>query len=140
VRTDELVPEGVAGEDVEALLERLADARLLTLGEGSAEVAHEILIREWPTLRRWLQEDREGLRLHRRLGDAARIWDAGGRQPSDLYRGTRVVAATDWARVHRPELNAIERSFVDASVQEADHERRTHLRANRRLPALLAGP
>ena len=139
VRTDELVPEGVAGEDVEALLERLADARLLTLGEGSAEVAHEILIREWPTLRRWLQEDREGLRLHRRLGDAARIWDAGGRQPSDLYRGTRLVAATDWARVHRPELNAIERSFVDASVQEADHERRTQLRANRRLRALLAG-
>ncbi|MGZ4191194.1 MAG: nSTAND1 domain-containing NTPase [Solirubrobacteraceae bacterium] len=139
VRTDELVPEGVAGEDVEALLERLADARLLTLSEGSAEVAHEVLLRVWPTLRGWLQEDREGLRLHRQLGDAARLWDVGGRQPSDLYRGTRLVAATDWARGHRPELNAIERSFVDASVQEADRERRTQLRANRRLRALLAG-
>ena len=139
VRIEELVPEGVAGEDVEALLERLADARLLTLGEGSAEVAHEVLIREWPTLRGWLQEDREGLRLHRQLGDAARIWDAGGRQPSDLYRGTRLVAATDWAQGHRLELNATERSFIDASVHEADRERRTQLHANRRLRALLAG-
>ena len=52
----------------------------MTLGEGTAEVAHEVLIREWPTLRRWLDEDREGIRLHRRLGNAARLWDAGGRE------------------------------------------------------------
>ena len=139
VRTEELVPGGVSSEVVEALLKRLADARLVTLGEGTAEVAHEVLLREWPTLRGWLEEDREGLRLHRQLGDAARMWDGGGREPSDLYRGPRLVAATDWVRAHRPELNAVERSFVDASVQEADHERRTQLRANRRLRALLAG-
>ena len=139
VRTDELVPEGVSPEVVEALLERLADARLLTLGEGTAEVAHEVLIREWPTLRRWLEEDRDGIRLHRQLGDAARMWEAGGREPSDLYRGPRLVAATDWVRAHRPELNAAERSFIDASVAEADRERRSQLRANRRLRGLLAG-
>ena len=62
----------------------------MTLGEGTAEVAHEVLIREWPTLRAWLEEDRAGLRLHRRLGDAARLWDAGGREAGDLYRGTRL--------------------------------------------------
>ena len=138
-RTDELVPEGVSPEVVEVLLERLADARLLTLGEGTAEVAHEVLIREWPTLQRWLEEDRDGIRLHRQLGDAARMWEAGGREPSDLYGGPRLVAATDWVRTHRPELNAAERSFIDASVQEADRERRTQLRANRRLRLLLAG-
>ncbi|HEY6526617.1 MAG TPA: protein kinase, partial [Solirubrobacteraceae bacterium] len=139
VRTDDLVPEGVAREEVEELLERLADARLVTLSEGSAEVAHEVLIRQWPTLRGWLEEDREGLRLHRQLGDAAGMWDAGGRQPSDLYRGTRLLAATDWTRAHRPELNAIERGYIEASAQEADRERRSQLLANRRLRALLAG-
>ena len=55
-------------------------ARLVTLGEGTAEVAHEVLIREWPTLRGWLEEDRAGIRLHRELGDAARRWDTGGRE------------------------------------------------------------
>ncbi|HEX3977642.1 MAG TPA: WD40 repeat domain-containing protein, partial [Solirubrobacteraceae bacterium] len=139
VRTEELVPEGVPAGDVDAMLEGLADARLLTLGEGTAEVAHEVLIREWPTLRSWLEEDREGIRLHRQLGDAAQMWEAGDREPSDLYRGPRLVAAGDWVSSHRPELNATERSFIDASVEEADRERRTQARANRRLRALLAG-
>ena len=58
----ELVPEDVPDDAVRALLDRFADARLLTLGDGTAEVAHEVLIREWPTLRGWLEEDREGLR------------------------------------------------------------------------------
>ena len=51
VAVEELVPEGAAPEEVQALLDRLAEARLVTLGEGTAEVAHEVLIREWPTLR-----------------------------------------------------------------------------------------
>jgi WD40 repeat protein len=137
--TGELAPEGVSPGEIEQVLERLVEARLITLGQGDAEVAHEILIREWPTLRRWLQEDRDGLRLHRQLGDAARMWDTGGREPSDVYRGTRLDAAIDWARMHQAELNVLERSFVEASVHEADRERRSQLRANRRLRALLAG-
>jgi WD40 repeat protein/class 3 adenylate cyclase/tRNA A-37 threonylcarbamoyl transferase component Bud32 len=134
----ELVPQDVPDDTVRGLLDRFADARLLTLGEGTAEVAHEVLIREWPTLRGWLEEDREGLRLHRRLGDAARIWEAAGRDPTDLYRGTRLGAALEWAQGHRDELNAAERAFLDASVQESERERRKQLRTNRRLRALLA--
>jgi WD40 repeat protein/class 3 adenylate cyclase len=139
VNIDELVPDAVSPEVVQALLERLTEARLVTLGEGTAEVAHEVLIREWPTLRTWLDEDREGIRLHRQLGAAARLWDSGGRETSDLYRGTRLDAAAEWAAVHREELNATERSFLDTSVEEADRERRTQLRSNRRLRGLLAG-
>jgi hypothetical protein len=136
---DELVPDTVSPDVVQALLERLAEARLVTLGEGTAEVAHEILIGEWPTLRTWLDEDRDGIRLHRQLGAAARLWDSGGRETSDLYRGTRLDAAAEWAEGHREELNATERSFVDTSVEEASRERRAHLRSNRRLRGLLAG-
>ncbi len=139
VSLQELVPEGVPVAVVEALLERLADARLLTLGDDTVEVAHEVLIRAWPTLRQWLEDDREGLRLHRHLSDAARMWDLGGREPSDLYRGTRLVAATDWAAAHRREVNAAERAFLEASSAGADHERRRQLRANRRLRGMLAG-
>ncbi|MBV9000186.1 MAG: PQQ-binding-like beta-propeller repeat protein [Solirubrobacterales bacterium] len=139
VPIEDLVPEEVPPETIQSLLERLADARLVTLGEGTAEVAHEILLREWPTLRGWLEEDREGLRLHRQLGAAARIWDSGGREPSDLYRGARLTAAADWAQVHHDVLNATERGFIDASLAEATRERRAQLRANRRLRVLLAG-
>ena len=135
----ELVPGGVAPEAVGALLDRLADARLVTLGERTAEVAHEALIREWPTLRGWLDEDREGLRLHQQLGHAARLWDAGGRDRSDLYRGARLGAAADWAERHSDGLNATERSFINSSLEEADRDRRAERRANRRLRTMLAG-
>jgi WD40 repeat protein len=136
---EELVPEGASRPVVEAVLDRLAEARLVTLGEGTAEVAHEVLIRQWPTLRAWLDEDREGVRLHRRLGDAARLWETGGREPTDLYRGTRLGATAEWARAHRADLNANERAFIDASSAEADRERRADRRTNRRLRGLLAG-
>ncbi len=139
VSIGELVPEGASPEVVETLLERLAEARLVTLGEGTAEVAHEVLIREWPTLRGWLAEDREGMRLHRQLGDAARLWEAGGRETTDLYRGSRLDAAADRARTHPEDINAGERAFVDAGLERAAQERRTERRTNRRLRGLLAG-
>jgi class 3 adenylate cyclase/WD40 repeat protein/tRNA A-37 threonylcarbamoyl transferase component Bud32 len=135
VTVEELIPEGGSPQAIRALLERLADSRLVTLGGDTVEVAHEVLIREWPTLRGWLTEDREGIRLHRELGDAARRWDTSGRETSDLYRGARLAAAVDSAR----ELNAVERAFLDASVAEADRERRAQLRVNRRLRGLLVG-
>ena len=139
VAVGELVPEGAAAGSVEALLRRLAEERLVTLDDGSAEVAHEALIREWPQLRRWLDEDRAGIRAHQRLGDAARLWDAGGREPSDLYRGARLAAALELVESRRAQLNASERAFLDAAAEEADRERRAERRTNRRLRGLLAG-
>jgi WD40 repeat protein/class 3 adenylate cyclase/tRNA A-37 threonylcarbamoyl transferase component Bud32 len=139
VAVDELVPQDSSSAEVQALLNRLADARLVTLGEGTAEVAHEVLIREWPTLRRWLEDDRASIRVHHQIGDAARLWDAGGREAGDLYRGTRLGAAVEWAQAHGDALNATEGAFVDASIAESERERRSQLRTNRRLRGLLAG-
>jgi WD40 repeat protein/class 3 adenylate cyclase len=139
VAVEELVPEGASPDEVQALLDRLAEARLVTLGEGTAEVAHEVLIREWPRLRAWLEEDRAGIHLHRQLGNAARLWETGRREAGDLYRGTRLAAALEWAEAHPEALNASERAFLDASVAESERERRTQLRANRRLRMLLGG-
>jgi class 3 adenylate cyclase/WD40 repeat protein/tRNA A-37 threonylcarbamoyl transferase component Bud32 len=135
---DELVPENASPDTVRALLGRLADARLVTLDDGAADVAHEALIRAWPRLRRWLDEDRAAIRAHRQLGDAARLWDAGGREASDLYRGARLAGAIELAQGGRAELNATERAFLDAGVTESERERRAEQRANRRLRALLA--
>ncbi len=133
VGVEELVPEGSPPETVRGLLRRLADARLITLDEGTAQVAHEVLIRRWPRLRRWLDEDREGLRLHRRLSHAARLWDAAGREPTDVYRGTRLDAAVEWARPNTGELNQAERDFLNASLEEADRAQRAQFQTNRRL-------
>jgi hypothetical protein len=127
-----------SGEAVRALLERLAEARLVTLDEGTVELAHEVLIRRWPALRRWLEEDREGIRLHRRLSDAARFWEAAGRESADLYRGARLDAAVEWGRTNGALLNETERDFLTASAEESARTLRGQVKTNRRLRRALS--
>ncbi|MCA1481764.1 hypothetical protein, partial [Bradyrhizobium sp. NBAIM08] len=85
-------------------------------------VAHEALIREWPTLQQWLAEDREGLRLHRRLTEAAQTWAGLEHDEAELYRGARLAQALEWA-LSRPEaLSAVEQEFLRAGQAFAERE------------------
>jgi DNA-binding SARP family transcriptional activator/WD40 repeat protein len=118
--------------EVARAVDVLTDRRLLTVSEGTVEVAHEALLREWPRLRGWLEADSEGRRLHRHLIDAARTWDASARDPGDLYRGARLAVAREWRHDHEDELNSTERAFLDASRAAAE-------RAQRRLRVAFAG-
>jgi DNA-binding SARP family transcriptional activator/WD40 repeat protein/energy-coupling factor transporter ATP-binding protein EcfA2 len=124
--------EGHSDEDLEAVLGALTDRRLLTMSATTVEVAHEALLREWPRLRGWLEEDAQGRRVQRHLADAARDWDERGRDPGDLYRGARLAVALEWRASHEHELNPTERAFLDAGRAAAG-------RAQRRLRIVLAG-
>ena len=119
---DELILKPDEAAATQAVLQALADARLITISEDAAEVAHEALIREWPTLRGWLTENREGLRLHRNLAEAALEWQGANREPDMLYRGARLAQAREWAAVHDDELNAQEREFLAASGALTERE------------------
>jgi WD40 repeat protein len=126
-------------EDAAAVLATLADSRLVTLGEGSVEVAHEALLSEWPRLRDWIDEDADGRRLRRHITQAATEWDAADRDPGELYRGPRLAAALDWSADHAFELNELERAFVTESRELSEQETKRARRTNRRLRGLLAG-
>jgi WD40 repeat protein/DNA-binding SARP family transcriptional activator len=133
-------------EHVRVVVEALTDQRLLTKSQDTVEVAHEALLREWPRLRGWLEEDVQGRALYRHLITAAREWDQSGRDPAELYRGARLTGALDWAREHHADLNQLERAFLEASRAAAEREvadarRRAEREANtsRRLRGLLAG-
>ena len=137
---DELLSKPEDREAVHQVLSALADARLVTTDQNAAEVAHEALIREWPTLRGWLEEDREGLRLHRHLTETAQEWEALGRDPGGLYRGARLAQALEWSAIHPETVNALERAFLDASQalaeteeQERQAQHRRELQAARQL-------
>jgi basic membrane lipoprotein Med (substrate-binding protein (PBP1-ABC) superfamily)/class 3 adenylate cyclase len=124
VALDELAAgAGPAGEEPRRVLARLVEARLVTTSETSVEVAHEALIREWPTLRGWLSADRESLRLQRQITDAARDWNALGRDSGALFRGARLANALEWSTTNGGALNEEERAFVAASAaQQAAEE------------------
>lgn len=121
-RLDELVPAGRGDTAGRAILDRLVAARLVVADDQTAEVAHEALIREWPLLREWLDEDRGSLRLHRAVTEAAAEWVRSGEDPSLLFRGSRLAAATDWLLGHPDDANLPERRFLDASVTAAEAE------------------
>ena len=106
----------------QAVLKALADARLITTSEDFAEVAHEALIREWPTLRNWLEDNREGLRLHRQLTEATQEWMDQDRAQDLLYRGARLAQAREYAASHEEELNLSEREFIAASTDHSERE------------------
>jgi WD40 repeat protein/class 3 adenylate cyclase/tRNA A-37 threonylcarbamoyl transferase component Bud32/energy-coupling factor transporter ATP-binding protein EcfA2 len=121
---------------LEGLIDRLVNARLLTVDEQMVEVAHEALIREWPRLRAWLNEDREGLRVHRHLARSAQAWDVLGRDSGELYRGARLASALDWAG-QGADLTALEQAFLDSSRASEERELRDARRRTRRLRTML---
>ncbi len=126
--------DGVAG-----VLGVLVEARLVTADEGAVEVAHEALLREWPRMREWLEQESESRRLRAHVVTSAREWDAGGRDPADLYGGARLSAVLDWEAGHTGELDTVEREFVEASRDESERSLERERRRNRRLRLLIAG-
>src|SRR5882757_234780 len=124
----------IAREDLgdhDELIDRLVDRRLLTVDGDTVEITHEALIRCWPRLRDWLADNREGLRIHRQLAEAAAGWQELGREKGALYRGTRLAVARDWAATGA--ATARERDFLDASVRGADEEQKVTQRHTSRL-------
>lgn len=138
----------VATDDPERarVVDLLLTARLVTSADDSIELAHESLVRAWPQLRAWLEEDRDGQRLWRHLATAAEEWHRLGRPDSELYQGVRLDAAREWAARDGSDPTRLEQEFLDASLARAEADRQSladqaaHERTqNRRLRGLLVG-
>ncbi|MFC9602407.1 hypothetical protein ACFTTN_02935 [Streptomyces niveus] len=126
--------------DVASVLEQLASARLITLDAGSVNLTHEALISAWPRLRRWIDNDRERLRLQRRLTDDAYLWEELGYDAGALYRGTRLADARKAFASAGEEtgLTPVEQSFLDTGTAAHQAEQRADARSTRRLRASAA--
>ncbi|MGP4001322.1 nSTAND1 domain-containing NTPase [Streptomyces sp. 8N706] len=117
------------------VLDRLARARLITLYHDTVDLAHEAVIIGWPRLHAWIEDDRERLRCHRRLTEAAQTWQELDRDPGALYRGTRLATAEEhFPHAHdHHDLTNLERAFLTASVTARVQEQQAAARVTRRL-------
>jgi formylglycine-generating enzyme required for sulfatase activity len=134
----ELLNTSGQASQVQEVLKFLEDGRLVTAErvrqiaseneDNTAamyvDVTHEALIREWPTLSKWLNEDRVGHLVHRRLTEAAEDWSHSRFDVSILFRGARLLEAIEWASLNIGRLNKIEQAFLDASQRQAEAEQR----------------
>ncbi len=148
----ELITRSSDETTIQTVINILADARLVTTGTIEpgetkvVEVAHESLIREWPTLREWLSEDRQGLILHRQLTETAGDWQANAQDPGLLYRGRRLETIETWAgdKDNADSLNAQETAFLEASrenarLEQEKEKRLLQLQRTQRMQRIFGG-
>ncbi|UFP96722.1 caspase family protein [Gloeobacter morelensis] len=89
----------------------------------TVEVAHEVLIRYWSTLRWWLEENRARLRLQRQIEQAATLWNQRDQQPDFLLRGVRLAEAEEIYTHRSDELSQEVQVFVEACLEEKRKQR-----------------
>jgi WD40 repeat protein/transcriptional regulator with XRE-family HTH domain len=112
--------------DVAAVLEAFAAERLLTLAADTVELSHEVLLTAWPLLRdTWLADTHADRIVRTRLHTTAADWERHARDPSYLYTGSLLAAATETATritadpARHPPFSPTERDFLHASERAA---------------------
>lgn len=104
------------------VIEAFGQYRLLTFDhdpltrEPTVEVAHEALLREWPRLRRWLDQSRDDVRLQRSLATFATEWAQNNQNDGFLLRESRLDLFAGWAATMDLALTPNEQAFLDASI------------------------
>jgi hypothetical protein len=106
------------GEGVGEILDQLVRARLIHVETedqvATVEIVHEMLITEWPTLKRWLEDSQAMRGFMHELRQAARQWNAHKRSNDLVWRGVPAQEALANQRRHVLELSAVEADFMKA--------------------------
>ena len=133
VKREALFQAGEARDRVERVLKKLIAVRLVRLSEGDVsadaqvEVAHEALVRNWPRLVDWLEEERDIIRRRQRLTDAAEHWKTLGKDAGALLPVTLLHEASRAVESSGVQLNDIEAEFVQASQEAIEAAKKTEL-------------
>jgi tetratricopeptide (TPR) repeat protein len=143
-----LITKGAAGTDApsrvpahlddfspagKAFVEAFVQARLFVTGLDAEQrvevnIAHEALIRHWPKLQEWIQENDENLRIHGRVAAAAKHWEQG-RSKDLLLPAGKPIEEAQLLVARRVDLAPLEREFIEAS--------RARVRRHQQLRAAL---
>lgn len=123
---DELIPSRARPEDVEAIVQKLADARLITTdeqaGKDTVAISHEKLIDAWPWLRKLVNENREVIALQNDIAADAKEWEEHQRDESYLYSGTRLATAQEKLKNLTLSENAL--AYLNACLEARDRRMR----------------
>ena len=116
---------------IDEVVRQLADEKLVVtselVGKGGpsgraavVDVAHEALIRHWPKLRQWVNENRHALRTQRDVEADARDWQTHDQAKDYLLRGLKLAEAEDFLQqsVATLPLSNLAQTFVANSQTE----------------------
>ncbi|HEY6037165.1 MAG TPA: serine/threonine-protein kinase [Kofleriaceae bacterium] len=116
------------GGDTDRILGLLVASRLVVVHSTAVELVHESLIKSWPALRRWLDENQEDASFLAQVRAAAQQWDAKGRVDGLLWRNEAMEEARLWRARSTRELPPKEDAFLSAVFALATRAQRTRRR------------
>jgi WD40 repeat protein len=112
---------------VKNTLEQLIDSNLLVSNrqeQSTVEIAHEILINSWSTLKEWIEDSKETIAIRNRLSEDAKRWQDAGTPPDELWSGSKLQRVEELRQKQEFDrlggLNELENRFIDASIAERD--------------------
>ncbi len=127
---------------VEQAVQRLAEARLVSIEAGderegnTVELVHESLIERWGKLRQWLEETEHDAQFLAELRNAASQWEKNGEAAGLLWRDQAAQRAGNWyAQRGTSALGKREQRYIEAVIGLAE---RTKRRTRRIVAALFA--
>jgi tetratricopeptide (TPR) repeat protein len=127
----EAIEAAGGGPDAELILTRLSGARdpdkpdsdpaarlaLIAVSETEdrVDLIHESLLRDWKTLRGWIQQRKKALERSYDLEAAAEVWESAGSPKDDLPKGALLA----YLRTAEPESDRARAFLASANAQEA---------------------
>ena len=118
-------------ELIDRTLQPLSAAKLITIDNEQIELAHEILIRYWSTLRWWIDDHRKQLKVQQSIDQSAIEWKKSNRSPDLLLSGMQLAEAEELYAKYDDELSQNTEAFIRSSLDARQGERITlkrHLR------------
>ena len=138
---DELVPASAQSANVQAIIAKLADARLITTdevaGKDTVTISHEKLIDAWPWLKKLVNENRDVIALQNEIAEDAKEWEEQKRDPSYLYSGARLVNAIEQLKSNKLILSGTALEYIRAGQARQQRGRLTLIGAISTVIALL---
>ncbi|WP_200320496.1 nSTAND1 domain-containing NTPase [Sphaerospermopsis aphanizomenoides] len=117
------------------IISRLVDARLIVTTEKTVEVAHEALFSEWSLLKNWITDSRDDIRLSQSLQTSCREWREIYHKSDDaLLTGARLAAIEEWKERTLEKLPEQEEDYIRRSIEKRDKDQQeTIVRIEREL-------
>ncbi len=109
------------------------EQRLIITDEKTVEVAHEALLSEWRRLKEWIEQDRENLRVSRRLEAECKEWQRNDRSEGLLLTDAWLAAINGWVEKTQPRLSPLEQEFLKESLEKRDRELQAKVEQERQL-------
>jgi formylglycine-generating enzyme required for sulfatase activity len=147
-------------DEIRAIVKRFQDdsRQFLTVALGETrdadviDISHESLIRKWPTLRQWAEQEAESAKIYKRLASTAALHAAGR---AGLWGSPDLDVALEWEKAQQPVRSWGERYqegfdhaiiFLRASERRArllhdeeENRRQTELRRTRTFAYVVSG-